>query len=150
MPLPSIYDASVNASLCKRIDALTRQSQRLWGKMTVSQMLKHLAVPYNDLLVNTSSKSPLRILGILFMKSTLTNEKPFRKNAPTAKNFIIKEEPDFEYSKNDLKSKMLNIHNRGKEYFEGKEHPLLGKLTAVQWNNMLYKHLDHHLRQFGV
>ena len=150
MPLPSIYDASVSASLCKRIDALTRQSMRLWGKMTVSQMLKHLTVPYNDLLENTSSKSPLRILGILFMKSTLTNEKPFIKNAPTAKNFIIHGEPDFEFSKNDLKSKMLNIHNRGNGFFEGKEHPLLGKLTAVQWSNMLYKHLDHHLRQFGV
>ena len=150
MPLPSIYDSSVNETLVGRIDALTNQSMPLWGKMSVSQMLKHLAVPYNDLLVNTSSKSPLIILGILFMKSTLTNEKPFRKNAPTAKNFIIKDEPDFEYSKNDLKSKMLNIHNRGKEYFEGKEHLLLGKLTAVQWNNMLYKHLDHHLRQFGV
>ena len=139
MPLPSIYDSSVNETLVGRIDALTNQSMPLWGKMSVSQMLKHLAVPYNDLLENISSKSPLRILGILFMKSTLTNEKPFRKNAPTAKNFIIKDEPDFEYSKNDLKSKMLNLHNRGVEFFEGKEHPLLGRLTAVQWNNMLYK-----------
>ena len=26
----------------------------------------------------------------------------------------------------------------------------LSKLSAVEWSNMLYKHLDHHLRQFGV
>jgi hypothetical protein len=38
----------------------------------------------------------------------------------------------------------------GADAFEGKESNSFGKLTASEWNIMMYKHLDHHLTQFGV
>lgn len=150
MALPRIYHDTTNQELIRRIDALHSQSVRLWGKMTVAQMLKHCMVPYKGLLSDKPVPSKMRLLGRLFFKSMLTNEKPFRKNSPTSAPFLIKEEPDFEEAKQQLKEKMLAVHHKGETFFEGKAHPFLGKLTAVGWSNMLYKHLDHHLRQFGV
>ena len=150
MSLPLIFDSSTNDILIRRIDALTPQHQRLWGTMTVAHVLKHLAVPYNDLISNKVRQPKMRLLGRLIFKPIMTGEKPFRKNSPTAKQFIISDEPDFEQVKKELKEKMLEIHGRGPDFFEGKEHFFLGRLKSREWSNMLYKHLDHHLRQFGV
>ena len=150
MPLPRIYQPETNQDLIKRIDALHAQSARLWGKMTVSQMLKHCMVPYAGILSDKPVKPKMRLLGRLFFKRMLTNEKPFRKNSPTSAPFLIKEEPDFEEMRQLLKEKMLLAHQKGESFYEGKVQPFLGKLTAEEWSNMLYKHLDHHLRQFGV
>lgn len=150
MSLPLIFDPATNDTLIRRIDALTPNSQRLWGTMTVAQVLKHLAVPYNDLLNNTQRKTKLRLIGRLFFKPMMTNEKPYKKNGPTGQQFIIKDEPEFDRMKKELKEKMLEIHGRGPEYFENKDHFLLGRLQSREWSNLLYKHLDHHLRQFGV
>jgi hypothetical protein len=150
MSLPLIFDSNTNEILIHRIDALTPQSQRLWGTMTVAQVLKHLAVPYNDLINNKERKPKMRLLGRLIFKPIMTGEKPYRKNSPTARQFIIADEPEFEQVKKELKEKMLEIHGRGPDFFEGKEHFLLGRLKSHEWSNMLYKHLDHHLRQFGV
>ncbi len=150
MSLPLIFDPATNETLIRRIESLTPQSQRLWGTMTVAQVLKHLAVPYNDLISNKVRQPKMRLLGRLIFKPIMTGEKPYRKNSPTAKQFIITDEPEFEQVKKELKEKMLEIHGRGPDFFEGKEHFLLGRLKSHEWSNMLYKHLDHHLRQFGV
>jgi hypothetical protein len=150
MSLPPIFDPATNEALIRRIDALTPQTQRLWGTMTVAQVLKHLAVPYNDLLNNVQRPPKMRLLGRLIFKPIMTGDKPYKKNSPTAQQFIITDEPDFEQVKKELKEKMLEIHGRGPHYFEGREHFFLGKLKSHEWSNMLYKHLDHHLRQLGV
>jgi hypothetical protein len=92
----------------------------------------------------------MRLLGRLIFKPIMTGDKPYKKNSPTAQQFIITDEPDFEQVKKELKEKMLEIHGRGPHYFEGREHFFLGKLKSHEWSNMLYKHLDHHLRQLGV
>jgi hypothetical protein len=32
----------------------------------------------------------------------------------------------------------------------GPEHFIFGAMTMEQWNALQWKHIDHHLRQFGV
>ncbi len=38
----------------------------------------------------------------------------------------------------------------GPERASAHTHSFLGRLRGEQWGVMMYKHLDHHLRQFGV
>ncbi|WP_337994864.1 hypothetical protein [Polaribacter ponticola] len=45
---------------------------------------------------------------------------------------------------------ILKTQELGADYFDGKESHSFGKLTEKEWNNTFYKHLDHHLTQFGV
>ena len=73
-----------------------------------------------------------------------------KKSSQTAPYFIIADERDFEAEKKKLIDYILKTQELGENAFEGKESVSFGSMTKNEWNNMLYKHLDHHLSQFGA
>ncbi len=152
MALPNIYTEQGTQELLSRINQLSPISQRRWGKMNVSQMLAHCCVPYEQLLGerNDGPNAMMKIVMRLFFKGTMTNEIPYKPNLPTAPSFIIVDQRDFEKEKNRLIAYVKQPLALGETYFENKYQITLGNLNSTQWNNMLWKHLDHHLRQFGV
>ncbi|MBS9739416.1 hypothetical protein JR045_29600, partial [Pseudomonas aeruginosa] len=85
-----------------------------------------------------------------FIKNIVVSEKPYKKNSPTGKAFITVAEKNFEVEKARLINYIRTTSEKGIGHFEGKESLSFGKLTGREWNNMFYKHLDHHLSQFGV
>ena len=80
----------------------------------------------------------------------VVSEKPYSKNGRTAAQFIIADERDFETEKKRLIDFILKTQKLGEKYFDGKESHSFGVLTSNEWNTSFYKHLDHHLTQFGV
>lgn len=152
MPYPNIFTSSTKDLLFKRIDQLSPITQRRWGKMNVSQMLAHCSIPYAQALGENTQAPPLimKIIMRLFMRGLLTNEVPYKKNSPTAPAFIIVDQRDFEKEKAQLKNYISKVFELGTTHFEGKSQITLGPLSSVEWSNLLYKHLDHHLQQFGV
>jgi len=99
--MPSLFEPETSESIIKRIHRLQPTSQRLWGKMTVSQMLAHLNAVMQ--IATGDSKEKTNLIGKLigpFIKRVVMTEKPFKKDLPTGPNFIIKEEKDFEVEKN--------------------------------------------------
>lgn len=152
MALPNIFDPSTTNDLIHRINQLTPMTQRRWGKMNVDQMLAHICVPYEQALAerNDGPNAIMKIMLRLFFKQSMVNEVPYKQNLPTAPAFMIVDRRDFEREKSRIISYIQKIEKLGPDYFDGKEQISLGKLNAIQWNNLLYKHIDHHLRQFGV
>ena len=153
MSLPSIYLPANTQVLLDRIDCLSPLSTPLWGKMSVSQMLAHCAITYKEILSEKPPKKApwiMRLAAGLFFKRSLTGDKPMARNLPTGKALVITDEPEFMRVRDNLKDVIQRAHGLGEQHFEGLESGLFGKLSAQQWSNMLYKHLDHHLRQFGV
>lgn len=151
MEVKSLFDKATFEEIIARMNQLNSSSQRMWGKMTVSQMLAHCKEAFK---VPLSSKpirrSPVGILFGWMFKSKLYNETPWAKNLPTAPNFIIKDDRNFEVEKNDLLSMVSNFYQRGALGIGDRVHPMFGQLTASQWGKSMWKHLDHHLKQFGV
>lgn len=90
----------------------------------------------------------LKVLGKFFKKS-LYNDKPWKQNLPTAKSFKVEEDKDFATEKEVLISLIRDFYQE-KDKKEWDPHPAFGSFTPEQWGQMQYKHLDHHLRQFGV
>ena len=86
----------------------------------------------------------------LFVKNAVVNEKPYPKNSATAPAFRITSEKDFELEKIRLIEYIKKTQALGRSQFDGKESLSFGPLTAQEWNNLFYKHLNHHLSQFGV
>lgn len=82
--------------------------------------------------------------------NSVVSEKPYPKNNQTAPQFIIKDERNFNIERDRLIAYLNKTHELGQSNFEGKESLSFGKLSAVEWNNMFAKHLDHHLNQFGI
>jgi len=85
-----------------------------------------------------------------FVKNKVVSSVPYKKSIPTAPQFVMKETKNFEEEKARLVAYINKTQELGSDYFENRENLSFGKLTAAEWNNMFYKHLDHHLCQFGV
>jgi hypothetical protein len=149
--MKNLFDKDVYAEIANRINALNPQTQRQWGKMNVAQMLAHskeaFKVPLSEV------KIPRMFIGLLIgwvFKKKLYNDEPWKKNLPTAPNFIIKDERDFEKEKAELMDMINRFYNGGPEKVGLFPHPMFGSFTSEQWGQAMYKHLDHHLMQFGA
>lgn len=137
--------------IISRIDKLQPTSVRQWGKMDVAQMMAHCSAA----LDMTSGRLVLpriwfgRLLGPL-VKPMYTNEKPFSKNSPTDKKLVFSDPRDFAREQEQLKGKLRQFHEGGEAGCTSHPHPFFGALTPQEWSRGMYKHLDHHLRQFGA
>lgn len=152
MALKDIFNP-ITTNLCiDRINKLNHDTVPLWGKMTAPQMLAHLSVPYDlaygelDPKLNAATKLLLK----WFVKASVVGDKPYKKNSKTAPFFLITDQRDFEKEKTRLIENINKTEKLGKEHFEGKDYVSFGKLTTIEWSNLFYKHMDHHLTQFGV
>jgi len=150
--MKNVFEPAVTAELIHRIEKLSPESPALWGKMSVDQMLAHCCVAYEMAFTDKHPKANpiLRFLLKTFVKNGVVNEVPYKKNLPTSPAFRIKNEKNFAEEKARLIAFVEQTLAAGEGAFEGKESPSFGPMTAKEWNNLLYKHLDHHLTQFGV
>ena len=149
--IKSLYNKDVLLELTSRIAVLSPVAERLWGKMNVAQMLAHC----NETMDVVMGKKKIKrvflgyILGPL-LKRKFFDGSEFSKNSPTAKDFIIVDEREFEKEKQLLISKLTEYSKGGPENCTKEPHAFFGRFTAEQWSIGMYKHVDHHLRQFGA
>lgn len=92
----------------------------------------------------------MRQIVTFFAKKMVTSETPFPKNSRTAPEMIMNTEHDFNKEQARLINFIQKIQAQGEDFYDGLESRSFGKLNKEEWNNLFYKHLDHHLRQFGV
>jgi hypothetical protein len=152
MEIRNYFDKSVSEEIIGRINKLTPATQPVWGKMTVDQMLAHCCVSY-EMVYEDKHQKPAgfkKLVLKMFVKNIVVGPKPYKKNSPTAPQFKMVDKKDFEKEKQRLIEYIRRSVADGERYFEGRESHSFGPLTANQWNAMFYKHLDHHLQQFGV
>jgi len=148
----NIFDIAVVNELIARIQLLQANTQPKWGKMSVDQMWAHCNVSY-EMIYDRKHKKPsgiLKLLLKLLVKNGVVNETPYKHSLKTAPAFIIKGTKNFEDERNRLIAYIQKTQSLGADYFDGKASHSFGALSKNEWNNMLYKHLDHHLTQFGV
>lgn len=150
--MKNVFTPGDTSELISRVNQLQPLSQPLWGKMNVAQMLAHCNVTY-ELVYDDKHPKPTGIKKVimkLLVKNIVVNEKPYNKNGQTGPQFIIKDERNFETEKERLIAHLNKTQKLGEAHFDGKESHSFGSLTKGEWNNMFYKHLNHHLTQFGV
>ncbi|PZF72106.1 DUF1569 domain-containing protein [Taibaiella soli] len=148
----SAFNQTDTNGLIQRINKLTPATQPQWGKMNVAQMLAHCNVTYELVYDNKHPKPGAfkRFLLKAFVKNAVVGDKPYKRNSPTAPVFLVSDRQDFEKEKQRLISYINKTQQLGAGHFEGKESHSFGPLSAREWDTMFYKHLDHHLTQFGV
>jgi len=146
--MKSLFETESLSEINTRLEALSENSQRQWGKMSPGQMAKHCQGPFHIMLGTNDYGMKPNWLAKLFFKKMLYNDTPFRKNLPTAK-FLKETEPrDLATEKEKLKV-LLNDFEAQRDRTDWQPHPGFGTFTKQQWGQMQYKHLDHHLKQFG-
>lgn len=149
--MSSIYNKTDNEAVIARINKLTPESKGLWGKMTVDQMLSHCQAPIDFTFGDTPMRSNfiMQLIGKMLKKKVFGGTE-FKKNSPTAPDFIRGGSYDFEQSKKDLIEKKNVFSEKGKDAIKTTKHPFFGELNYDEWSKMHTMHLNHHLTQFGV
>ena len=152
MTIHDLFNTDGLAATRARVEQLRPDSQPLWGKMDVAQMLAHCNVAYEIEYTDKHPKPNLlaRFFIQLFAKNQVVGPKPYPRNGRTAPMFLITDERDFTHEKQRLLDHLQKTHDLGAAHFDGKSNSGFGKLTLAQWNTLFSKHLDHHLTQFGV
>jgi len=149
MEIKNLFDPAVKQEITDRINILTATTQHQWGKMDVAQMLAHVQIPMGVALGTNSVRGNWLMKLILpLFKKNLYDEKPWKQGLPTDQSFIMTgQSRDFDKEKNQLLDK---INGFSESNMINEKHPVFGKLTKDQWSKATWKHIDHHLKQFGV
>lgn len=149
--MKNLYEPDTEKEVISRIDNLQPSSQRQWGKMDVAQMMAHCSAALDMAAgrINPPRMFLGRMIGPIF-KPIYTNEKPFSRNNPTDKQLVISDQRDFAREQDRLKQCVRQFHEAGEGGCTRHPHPFFGKLSQQDWARGMYKHLDHHLRQFGA
>ena len=148
--MKTIFDQTTREELINRVNFLTENSTRQWGKMNVYQMIKHCILCEEMYLGKTPYKRTFLgfLLGRIALNQLMKDDKPKKRNSPTKQEFIITEETgDFL----EDKTKWISLINEYEDYSnQNFVHWFFGKMTSEQLGISVYKHIDHHLRQFNV
>lgn len=144
----TLYDARHRAELLARLDALEPTRTPAWGRMTAPQMVAHLTeayrMPHGDLRIRRR-----RVPGRALVRWLLLYVLPFPKGAPTARELLARVPTTWPDDLARLRSLIAESAPPDPAVAIG-DHPLFGELSPKDWGVLLYKHTDHHLRQFGV
>jgi len=148
-----LYETTEVKEMKDRIWRLRPDSEQLWGTMNAPQAVAHCAVGMEIALgerIPSKLAFPIRILGRIIKPLALGNDTPMRRNSPTAPEFLIKDEHDLRTEQERLCALIDRFAAAGPERCTRHPHSFFGPLTPAEWSELMYKHLDHHLRQFGV
>lgn len=150
--MKDIFDPQTIREFTSRIQNLTESSTAQWGKMTVYQMLKHCSENEKMILGEKKYKRLFfgRLFGKMALNSMVKDDKPLDKNQPTHPEFKIKGEGDIEAQKQVWLSLLDKYPQKTEADYEQFVHPFFGKMNKQQVSIASFKHVDHHLRQFGV
>lgn len=150
--MSSLFNKQDGEKIIERIATLQSGQKPNWGTMSVEQMLLHCQQPFKVAFEELKLKRSLvaKLFGGIAKKSVMSN-KPFKENLPTATEFKTNHlNPQFETEKKNLIACIQKFQSAGPEGITQQPHPFFSKMTGKEWDTLQYKHLDHHLRQFGA
>ena len=149
--MKSLFDEQAQQEVLERLDRISKETVPNWGKMNAGQMTRHCQLPLETALGKKKIEKPNFLMTLLIksFKKSMYNDKPWKKSSPTPKAFQVTDERDFQKEATQLKA-LINEFCATRDQKEREPHPAFGYFTYDQWGQMQYKHLDHHLRQFGV
>ncbi|MEY2829783.1 MAG: hypothetical protein RIQ33_1641 [Bacteroidota bacterium] len=149
--MKNLFDNDVHLEIMNRLHSLHEGNQRLWGTMSAAQMLSHASIPFEYALGDRKGKQSF--IGKIFKpfaQNTFFDEKPYKQGLPTAPEFKAINNSNFEAEKQRLLQLIIRFNTDGKKVAHNSIHLFLGRISAEQWARTMYKHLDHHFRQFGI
>jgi hypothetical protein len=149
MPKTLMHDAGRGAELKRRVQALTPNTTPRWGKMSVDQMLHHMNLSLAESLGEHTAKPNVRGLPRALVRWTILNA-PWGRGTRTRPDMRIPQGQRYDFAQE--KERCLSMIDRilakpmDDSWPESANFPMTGR----HWSQLHYKHLDHHLTQFGV
>jgi len=146
-----LFDPAARQTIHDRLGRLEPASARQWGKMNPAQMCTHCSLA----LEMAAGERPMtqKLIGKIlapFVRSSSLGEKPFGKNGPTDPALVVLDARDFGKERERLAGAIETFSRRRPEAAAKETHAFFGRRSGDEWGRLMFKHLDHPLRQFGV
>jgi hypothetical protein len=150
--MKNLFEAATAENVKERMAQLKPDSERRWGTMNAAQALAHCSAAMEWAVGMTFPPRMLlgRIIGRMVKPMLLGNDEPMRKNSSTVKSLVVQDERDLGMERERLRGLIDRFATTGPKGCTTHPHSFFGRLTPEEWATLMYKHLDHHLRQFGV
>ena len=153
--MKDLFDPTLADDIKQRLMRLHPESERQWGNMAVAQTLAHCSSAFLMAMgvINPKRASfPANVIGPLIKPLVFADDKPMRHNSPSSRELFSADSTqcDFEGERARLITTIDSFVNEGAACCSNHPHPFFGPLKPHQWAILMYKHVDHHLRQFGV
>jgi hypothetical protein len=153
--MKNLFDSIYVNDIKQRILQLQPESERQWGSMTPTQAIAHCTCGMEMAMGVIRPKRapfPASLLGVVIKPFVFRDNQPMRRNSPSAPELFLSNTPESEFQKerSRLVEKIESFASQGAPCCSQSPHPFFGTLTPDQWAILMYKHVDHHLRQFGV
>jgi len=146
--MKTIFDTNTINHLTARIKSLQASDKAQWGKMDTYQMLKHCTL--SEEMFHGKKKYKRLFIGKLFgrmaLNGILKNENHMKINQPTHPELKITASGNFEAERNKWTDLITGYATFSTDNFI---HPFFGKMSKDEIGKYVYKHIDHHLRQFA-
>jgi len=150
--MKNLFEPASVKEVKQRIAQLRPDSERQWGKMNPGQALAHCSRAMETALGDSNLPRMLigRIIGRPVKKLALGNDEPMKRNSPTSPAFIVRDQPDVAVERERLCTLIDRFAEGGPQACTRHPHTFFGPMTPDEWAILMYKHVDHHLRQFGA
>ncbi|HEX6368963.1 MAG TPA: DUF1569 domain-containing protein [Longimicrobium sp.] len=147
--MPTLFDPAARERILSRVDRLTAQQKPLWGKMDAGRMIVHLAAQLHTGLGELKCEPKKTPFDNWLMRRLIVYWMPWPRGTPTAPEFLAQPSTTWDQDMATLRSAIARFGARG-EGGDWPRHPAFGALNGRMWGVLAWRHLDHHLRQFGV
>jgi hypothetical protein len=149
--MKNLFQKNIAEEVERRIVSLNSNNAAIWGSMDVAQMLAHCSASLEMALGDRRPPRALmgRLIGWVIKPMVLRDDEPMRKNSPTIEGLVVNDKRDFETERKRLLGLIDRFVGAGPDGCTRHPHSYFGSLTPNEWAILMYKHLDHHLRQFS-
>lgn len=148
----NIFDPSASQEIKERLSLLRADSKRQWGKMNPAQAVAHCSKGMEQALGDVLPPRLMigRLIGGFIKSRALGDDAPIRRNSPTVPGFEVLDQRDLVAERQRLTGLIDRVIEAGPAGCTTHPHSFFGRMTPEQWGILMYKHLDHHLRQFSA
>ena len=148
--MKTLFDPAARDGIRARIDHLAPRQKPLWGRMDAARVIVHLTAQLRAGLGEMECAPKKTPLNNWFMRRMIVYVLPWPKGSPTAPEFLTQPSATWDEDVAALRSAIDRFSARGEAGGPWSPHPAFGPLTTRMWGVLAWRHLDHHLRQFGV
>ena len=148
----SLYQPEAAAEIQERLNRLTPSSVRQWGTMDAAQAMAHCSSAMENAVGDARPQRMFigRLIGPMVKKMAIANDEPLKRNSPTSPELKVSGARQLSVEKQRLSELIDRFVAAGPDGCSKHPHSFFGKMTGDEWGVLMYKHIDHHLRQFGA
>ncbi len=149
--MKTLWNDEARSALIARINRLTPDTRPLWGRMNANEMVAHVTQGMKMGLGELETRPRKSVFRFWPLKHLFVYWIPFPKSAPAPREVVTRGKDVAEWSAAvaDLHATFERFALRARND-QWPVHPVFGTLDGKAWGALGWRHLDHHLRQFGV